>query len=65
MIAMRALVVGAIYFGVFIAIGWTAKVLLRYVMNQYGADLADVQDQAGERRQTREVFLLGAWRKEK
>lgn len=40
---MWALVVGAIYFGSFIAIGWTAKVVVRYVMNQYGADLADVQ----------------------
>ena len=39
--------------------------LVRYAMNQYGADLADVQGQAGERRQTREVFLLGAWRKQK
>ena len=36
-------VVGAIYFGSFIAIRWTAKVLVRYAMNQYGADLADVQ----------------------
>ena len=62
---MWALVIGAIYFGSFIALGWTAKVLVRYLMNQYGADLADVQGQAGERRQTREVFLLGAWRKEK
>ena len=62
---MWALVVGAIYFGSFIAVGWTAKVLVRYLMSQYGADLADVQGQAGEHRQTREVFLLGAWRKEK
>ena len=62
---MWALVVGVIYFGSFIAVGWVASVLARYLMKQYGADLADVHGQAGERRQAREVFLLGAWRKEK
>ena len=57
--------VGAIYFGSFIAVGWAAMILVRYLMNHHGADLADVQGQAGENRGPREVFLLGAWRKEK
>jgi hypothetical protein len=57
--------VGAIYFDSCIAVGWAVKTLVRYLMNHHGADLADVQGQAGENRQAREVFLLGAWREEK
>jgi hypothetical protein len=33
-------------------------------MHDHGADLDDVHRQAGDNRQPREMFLLGAWRKE-
>ena len=58
---MWALVVAAIYFGTFLAIGIVAKMALR---KWTGADLSDVQAQAGSNRRKRKVFLLGAWRDE-
>lgn len=61
---MWALVVAAIYFGTFLAIGILAKVGLGKLMKRTGADLADVQAQAGPNRSKRKVFLLGAWRNE-
>jgi hypothetical protein len=61
---MWALVVAAIYFGTFLAIGVLAKVGLGKLMERTGADLADVQAQAGPNRRKRTVFLLGAWRNE-
>lgn len=58
---MWAATVAAIYFGTFIAIGIAAKMALR---RWTGADLTDVQAQAGANRRRRTVFLLGAWRDE-
>ena len=58
---MWAIVVAAIYFGTFIAVGIIAKMALR---KWTGADLADVHAQAGPNRGKRRVFLLGAWRDE-
>jgi len=61
---MRALVTGIIYFGPFLAIGLIAKLVIPKWMASRGADLADVQAQAGSRRRKRRVFLLGSWRDE-
>ena len=61
---MWALVVAVIYFGSFLAIGIIAKAALGKLMSRTGADLADVQAQAGPNRRQRQVFLLGAWRYE-
>jgi hypothetical protein len=61
---MSALGVAIVYFGTFLAVGWGAKTLLDRAMRQHGADLDDVQRQAGDQRRPREMFLLGAWRKE-
>jgi hypothetical protein len=61
---MWALVVAIIYFGSFIAIGIVAKMALDKLMARTGADLADVQAQAGPNRRKRPVFLLGVWRDE-
>jgi hypothetical protein len=61
---MSALGVAVLYFGTFLAIGWGAKRLLDRTMQRHGADLRDVQAQAGADRQPREMFLLGAWRRE-
>jgi len=58
---MWAATVAAIYFGTFIAVGIAANAALR---RWTGADLADVQAQAGPNRRKRTVFLLGAWRNE-
>ena len=57
---MRALVVGFIYFGSFIAIGLVA----RWWMRRAGVELSDVQAQAGTKRRKRTLFLLGVWRSE-
>jgi hypothetical protein len=57
---MRALVVGIIYFGSFIAIGLAA----RWWMRRNGVELSDVQRQAGQNRRKRTLFLLGVWRSE-
>ena len=61
---MWALTVAAIYFGTFLAIGMIAKWALDRAMQRTGADLPDVQSQAGPNRRPRKVFLLGAWRDE-
>jgi hypothetical protein len=57
---MRALIVGFIYFGSFIAIGLAA----RWWMHRAGVELSDVQKQAGTNRRKRTLFLLGVWRSE-
>jgi hypothetical protein len=62
---MWALFVAIIYFGTFISVGIIARILLDRLMAQSGADLADVQAQAGPNRRERTVFLLGAWRTER
>jgi hypothetical protein len=62
---MWALVVAVIYFGSFLAIGMIAKWGLGRLMERHGADLSDVQAQAGPNRRARRVFLLGIWRDEK
>jgi hypothetical protein len=61
---MNALGVAILYFGAFLAIGWEAKRLLDRTMRQHGAGLDEVHEQAGTNRRPREMFLLGAWRKE-
>jgi hypothetical protein len=62
---MRPLMVAIIYFGTFLTIGYFAKKLFDGLMARHGADLDDVQKQAGPNRKPREVFLLGAWRTER
>lgn len=57
---MDALVTAGIYFGSFLAIGWIAKRALNRFMAHHGADLTDVQAQAGGQRGGRR-FLLGFW----
>jgi hypothetical protein len=59
---MWALTVAVIYFGTFIALGYLAKRALGRLMD--GAELTEVQAQAGPNRQPRRLFLLGAWRSE-
>ena len=59
-----ALTVALIYFGSVIAVGATARIVCARLMGRYGVDLTDVQEQAGNNRRKRDVFLLGAWRKE-
>jgi hypothetical protein len=61
---MWAIVVAVIYFGSFLVLGFIAKVALAKLMERSGADLSDVQAQAGPHRRKRKVFLLGAWRDE-
>jgi hypothetical protein len=61
---MWALVVAVIYFGSFLAIGIVARIALAKLMSRTGADLTDIQAQAGPNRRKRSVFLLGAWREE-
>jgi hypothetical protein len=61
---MHAVAVAAIYFGSFLAIGIIAKIGLRKLMDRTGADLSEVQAQAGPNRRRRSVFLLGFWRTE-
>ena len=58
---MRALEVFVIYVAPFLIVGIAVKLL----MKRRGVDLSDVQAQAGPKRRTRKVFLLGAWRNEK
>lgn len=60
-----ALTVAVIYFGSVIAFGAIARMVCARLMQHYGADLEDVQKQAGDNRRERDVFLLGFWRKEK
>lgn len=61
---MRALVTAIIYFGTFLTIGFYARKFIDRWMGHKGADLSDVQAQAGQNRRPRQVFLLGAWRTE-
>jgi hypothetical protein len=61
---MWAFTVALIYFGSFLAVGLLARIALRRLMESKGAELTDVQAQAGPNRRKRSVFLLGAWRKE-
>ena len=61
---MWALTVATIYFGTFVALGWIAKLALGRLMVRTGADLSEVQAQAGPNRRPRRVFLLGTWRTE-
>jgi hypothetical protein len=61
---MRALITAVIYFGSFLAIGVIAKVVVSRWMHRRDLDLAEIQRQAGSRRGTRRVFLLGFWRDE-
>jgi hypothetical protein len=61
---MWALTVAIIYFGTFLVLGYIAKVALDKLMDRTGAELSDVQAQAGASRRPRKVFLLGAWRNE-
>jgi len=60
-----ALTNAVIYFGSVIAFGATARAVCGWLMRRYGVDLSDVHEQAGPDRKARDVFLLGAWRKEK
>ena len=60
-----ALTVAVIYFGSVIAFGAIARMVCVRLMKRYGADLAEVQEQAGDKRSERDVFLLGFWRKER
>jgi hypothetical protein len=57
---MRALEVLVIYVAPFLIIGFVTKLL----MKRHNVDLTDVQAQAGPKRRSRKVFLLGSWRKE-
>jgi len=59
---MWALTVAVIYFGTFIALGYLARLALDRLMT--GAELSEVQAQAGSKRGPRRLFLLGAWRTE-
>jgi hypothetical protein len=61
---MQALFTAAIYFGTFLVIGYLAKRALKGWMEKSGADLFDVQAQAGANRGKRRVILLGFWRHE-
>ena len=61
---MWAVAVAVIYVGSFLAIGIIARIALRKLMERTGADLTDVQAQAGPKRRKRKVFLLGVWRDE-
>ena len=60
-----AAVVALIYFGSFILVGLVLKIVIDRLMKRHGADLDDVHAQAGPNRKPRDVFLLGAWRRER
>jgi hypothetical protein len=61
---MWALTVAFVYLGTFVALGYIAKRVLDKLMEHKGAELSEVQAQAGSNRRPRRVFLLGAWRTE-
>jgi hypothetical protein len=61
---MRALVTAVVYFGSFLAIGLTAKLVAGGWMNRRNLDLSEIQAQVGPRRGKRRIFLLGFWRDE-
>ena len=60
-----AITVAVIYFGSVIAFGAIARIVCARLMRHHGADLSDVQQQAGNNRGERAAFLLGVWRKER
>jgi hypothetical protein len=62
--AIWALTVAVIYFGSFIVLAFIAKKVCAWLMRRHGVDLRDIQEQAGQNRSARHVFLLGIWRKE-
>jgi len=61
---MSALTAAGIYFGSFIAVGAAAYWAVRRWVSRRDLDLSGVQADLGPRRGTREMFLLGVWRKE-
>lgn len=61
---MRALWTAVVYFGSFLIIGMATKIALDRWTQRHDIDLADMQGQAGPKRQRRRLFLLGAWRNE-
>jgi hypothetical protein len=62
---MSALGTATIYFGSFIAVGLTAKLMIgRWMIRRDGLDLREVQAQMGRNRGKRRLFLLGFWRDE-
>jgi hypothetical protein len=61
---MRAPVTAVVYFGLFLAIGLTAKLVAGGWMNRRNLDLSEIQAQVGPRRGKRRIFLLGFWRDE-
>jgi len=60
-----ALTVAVIYFGSVVAFGAIARMVCARLMKRHGADLVDIQEQAGDNRGERDAFLLGIWRKER
>ena len=60
---MRALAVAVVYFGSFLAIAAVASRLAGRMMSR-GLDLRGIQHDLEPRRETRQMFLLGAWRSE-
>ena len=60
---MRALATAVLYFGTFLMLGYGAKRLLDRWIDRHGADLDDVQKQAGDGGRKGGSFLLGVWRK--
>jgi hypothetical protein len=61
---MRAILVAALYFGSFLAIGLIARLAARKWIDRGGTSLADVHSLAGSHRRKHRAFLLGAWRDE-
>ena len=61
---MNAVTVAIVYFGSFLAVGAGANWTIRRWMGHSGLDLRDIQADLEPRRGSREVFLLGAWRRE-
>ena len=59
---MRALLIAALYFGSFLAIG----LIVKLAAGRLGRDtnLTDIQSQSGSNRRKHKAFLLGAWRNE-
>jgi hypothetical protein len=61
---MSASAVAAIYFGSFLAIGGAVKWAAWRWMGRGDLNIRDIQTDLEPRRGTRQMFLLGAWRKE-
>ncbi len=60
-----ALTVAVIYFGSVIAFGAAARMICAWLMSRHGVELADVHEQAGGDRGTRDAYLLGISRKDR